>query len=693
MKVRWVVFLSLMGIVGLMSLSVQAQELEGVDLEEVENQEQPLDLGEVVVTATKTERAIEDVPASVTLIKKEDIEKTTARYVDDILRYEAGIDVDRAKGGLSSPSTHVRLRGFPHPRAVVVMRDGVPINRAVCGGAKWNETPVDIVEKVEIVRGASSSLYGSGAMSGIINIFTKAPGEKSKITLKDGFGTHNTWESSTTISGPLSEKFGYILNYNRLETNGYIPEIEQKSTSIDNYRNADNIFAKFVYDIDDSSSLSFSHSYWEDEISMGRIHNHKDFRRNRTIIGYKAKQENFDIAANIFYLDEEFVDYIDKKNYGNYGKLAQVRHRPGKDTGANLSISFPLTENQFFTTGIDYRWAKMKDDLENFKDNEQELVLGKQHRTSLFLEDEIDFGGVGPGTLLINLSCRGDWYKTYDGYHSKTGETDTNYSSKDGGAFNPKLGVVYHLSNLTTLRGSIGRAFHMPYLYSLYGTTECPPGKMNVGNPDLNSEYVVSYELGLDQKIGKNLVLRLTGFYNDINDWMEASYWKTAGGNKQYKWSNIDKTETAGIELEGEYKLFPDLFLFANYAYLYTEVEEYTNPPGASLGTPYTSDDYKGNQLTNQAQNKVNVGLTYDNPKILTTSLKCRYVGTRYDNLENTTKLKSYVTADFLLSRKIGDSLQVSFEINDLFDKSWQEDSGWLVSSGRTFMCRVKLAF
>jgi len=108
------------------TLSVQAQELE--------SQNQPLNLGEVVVTATKTERVIEDVPASVTLIKKEDIEKTTARYVDDVLRNEAGIDVDRGKGGLSSPSTHVRMRGFSHGRAVVVMRDGVPINRAICGG-------------------------------------------------------------------------------------------------------------------------------------------------------------------------------------------------------------------------------------------------------------------------------------------------------------------------------------------------------------------------------------------------------------------------------------------------------------------------------------------------------------------------------------------------------------------------------
>jgi len=676
------------------TLSVQAQELE--------SKNQPLDLGEVVVTATKTERVIEDVPASVTLIKKEDIEKTTARYVDDVLRNEAGIDVDRGKGGLSSPSTHVRMRGFSHSRAVVVMRDGVPVNRAICGGVKWDEVPVDIVEKIEVVRGAGSSLYGSGAMGGVINIFTKEPEEKFKVSLEEGYGTYNTWESNTSVSGPLGEKLGYVLDYNHLETDGFIPycgtDAVFKKASIDNYREADNVFAKLVYGIDDASSLSLTHSYWDDEVSMGREYNHKDFKRNRTILGYKSKGETFDITANVFYLDEEFVDYLDHKAYFQCGKLAQVRHRPGKDTGFNLSLSFPLTESQVFTTGLDYRWAKMKDLLDgkfkkgtNFKDG-YELAEGKQHRASIFVEDEINFD-----KLIFNLSARADWYKSYDGYHYKKVagivEEDEEYSSKDDWEFNPKIGAVYHLSEATTLRGSIGRAFQMPYLYSLYATTECPPGKENVGNPDLDPEYTMAYELGIDQKIGENATIRLTGFYNDIDDYMETPYWKTTSGKKQYKWSNIDEVVTAGVELEGEYKLTPEISLFANYTYLETKINKFNDPPGASQGSLYTSSAYKGNELPDQARHKVNWGLTYSNPKILTVSLKCRYVGSRFDDLENTKKLESYLTADLLLSRKITDFMELSLEINDLFDESWQEDKDWLVSPGRTFMGRVKLVF
>ena len=685
MKVRLVIFLSLIGVVSLVSLPVQAQE-------------QPLDLGEVVITATKTERAIEDVPASVTLIKEEDMEQTTARYVDDVLRYEAGIDVDRAKGGLSSPSTHVRMRGFSHGRAVVVLRDGVPINRAVCGGAKWDEVPISVVDSVEIVRGAGSSLYGSGAMGGVINIFTKDPEEETMVTLEQGYGTHDTWESTAAVSGPLGEEFGYVLSYNRLETDGFIPYVgndsKMKAAAIDNYREADNVFAKLVYDLDDSSLLSLSHSYWDDEVSMGRKYNYKEFERNRTILGYKSRGETFDITANAFYLDEEFVGHIDNKGYG-FDKLAQVRHRPGKDAGANLAVTFPLTESQIFTTGMDYRWAEMEDTLEGkfkkgmaFKDG-NEKAEGKQHRASIFVEDEINFGEVGPGELLVNLSARGDWYKTYDGTHYKkvdgTVEEDKQYSSKDKLVVNPKAGTVYRLSEATTLRGSVGRAFRMPYLYSLYATTECPPGKLNYGNPDLKPEYVIGYELGVDQKIGEDLVLRLTGFYNDVTDYMDTA--RIHATKKNNKWSNIDEAKTAGVELEGECKLTSDLSLFANYTYLDTEIKKYKNPPF------YPSSKYEGNELTDQAQNKVNFGVTYNNPELLTASLKCRYVGSRWDDLENTNKLDSYLTADLLLYREMTDFLELSFEINDLLDESWQEDKDWLASSGRTFMTRVKLTF
>jgi len=674
---------------------------------------EPLNLGKVVVTATKTEREIKDIPASVSLISKEDIEEIPADYADDILRNSAGIGIDRGKGGLSSLSSFIYIRGFSQPRAVVLMRDGVPINRAVCGGTLFNEVPIGTVEKIEVVRGASSSLYGSGAMGGVVNIFTKEPTEETKVTIDNSYGTHNTYKSSTTLSGPLGEDLGYVLSYGHLKTDGFVAfdgmhkeragEIaavtKMRKAAIPNYRTADNTFAKLVYKLDPFSSFSLSHSFWKDDIGQGRKFFHTDVERNRTILGYRNKGLDLDVSANLFYLNEKIVHYLDNALWPSasqpFEELAQIRYKPGKDTGGNLTFSFPLSENQVLTTGLDYRWAEMEDKLNTFgppAKKGEEKAVGRQHNASLFFEDEINLGEVGPGELSLNLSGRADWYRTYGGYHHKKQWnpkqkkyiiTEDSYSAKTSGAFNPKLGAVYHLSDSTTLRASVGRAFHMPYLYSLYGTTECPPGKINEGNPDLKPEYVIGYELGLDQRIGENLVLRLTGFYNDIHDWMDKSY-LTKNTNK---WSNIDEVRTAGLEIEGEYNLFDDLTLFANYNYLYTEIDKYSNPPcAAKKGT------YEGKRLSDQPEHRTNFGLTYA-PESLTFSLRCRYVGSRYDDLENTKKLEEYLTADLLISKKIREFIEVALEINDLFNESWHDDADWLASPGRTYIGKVRMVF
>lgn len=112
--------------------------------------QETVEIEKTVVTATRTEKAVKDAPASVTIITKEEIEATSARYVDDLLRDIVGVDVKRLRG-ISSSCTHIRLRGFSHPRGTLILRDGMRINRIACGGGKHNEIPVEFIERIEVV--------------------------------------------------------------------------------------------------------------------------------------------------------------------------------------------------------------------------------------------------------------------------------------------------------------------------------------------------------------------------------------------------------------------------------------------------------------------------------------------------------------------------------------------------------------
>ena len=650
-----------------------------------------VELEKTVVTATRTEKAVKDAPASVTIITREEIEATSARYVDDLLRDIVGVDVKRPRG-ISSSCTHIRLRGFSHPRGTLILRDGMPINRIACGGGKHNEIPVELIERIEVVRGINSSLYGTSAMGGVINIITKKPDKELKATAEGSYGTFNTWNTGVTLSGTAKEKFGYQLYYNHLETDGYNPWSDSfiatkpawvqpkfRDAIVDQDRDADNIFARLSYEIDPSSTLAFAYSYWDDNISNGRKYNYNEFERNRTSLSYEKKGK-LNISANLYYLDEDFEFTYDRKPNKKIKKafdtIEMISKIPVEDMGGMISISIPIKKAHLFTFGTDHRLGKMENNCDWQISARKTRTEGKQYRGAFFVQDEIDVG-----RLLATLGARVDWYKIYDGSFYDSAGTSEKYSDKSGEEFNPKLGLVYHLTDSTTLRGSVGRASNIPYLYSLYGTWECPPGKFNEGNPDLGLEYTIGYEAGIEQHFGDQVMLRLTGFYNDINDWMARIYNKTQKGVKYYRWENIDKAETSGIELEAEYRPVASLKLYANYNYLHTEIREYKDGP-----------ELEGNRLLGQPRYRFNSGFTYTNPDMCTINLRQRYVSDRYDDMENAQKLDDYATFDVKISRDITKFIEASLEVENIFDEVWQESYQW-ETPGRMIFGRLKIIF
>jgi len=653
--------------------------------------QEAMELEKTVVTATRTEKAVKDAPASVTIITREEIEAASARYVDDLLRDIVGIDVKRPRG-ISSSCTHIRMRGFSHPRGTLILRDGMPINRIACGGGKHNEIPVELIERIEVVRGINASLYGTSAMGGVINIITRKPGKELKGTVEGSYGTFDTWNSGVTLSGTAKEKFGYQFYYNHLETDGYNPWSDSfiatkpawvqkkfREAIVDQEREADNIFARFTCEIDPSSTLAFAYSYWDDDISNGRKYNYNEFERNRTNLTYEKKGK-LNISANLYYLDEDFEFTYDrkpvKKTKKAFDTIEMISEIPIEDFGGMVSISMPIKKRHLLTFGTDQRLGDLENRCDWVTSSRKTRTEGKQYRGAFFVQDEID-----AGRLLATLNARLDWYRTYDGsFYDSTGKSE-KYSDESGEEFNPKLGLVYHLTDSTTLRGSVGRASNVPYLYSLYGTWECPPGKFNEGNPDLDLEYTIGYEAGIEQRFGKQAMLRMTGFYNDINDWMARIYNKTQKGVKYYKWQNIDEVETSGIELEAEYMPFTSLRLYANYGYLHTEIKKYKDGP-----------QLEGNRLVDQPRHRFNSGFTYTNPDLFTINLRQRYVSDRYDDMESAQKLDDYVTFDVKISRAITKFIEASLEVEDIFNKTWQESYQW-ETPGRMIFGRLKIMF
>ena len=668
----------------------------------------------VVTTKPMAEKAILNAPASVTIITKEEIEASTARTVDDLLRSAVGVDVWKP-WGLFGPSSHVRLRGFSNPRATIFLRDGMPINRMVCGGAIHNEIPVDIIERVEVVRGANASLYGSSAMGGVINIVTKKPEKKVKASVDGSYGTHDTWTSNALVSGQISDKINMQVNYNHFDSDGYFawadswikdrthemslqnlaswePVEGNYLKSLENQkRRMDNVFAKLRYDITPSSTLNAAYSYWKNDNDIGYRFGYINQDRNRVSIDYKRRGK-LDITANVFYLDENM--YFSKPvlpapwmtiGEGEETWLTQGNKNdiPVKNYGSMLSVSIPAAKRHVFTIATDHRLVSMENKQYDGKTLETlSLSEGKQYKWGVVVQDAITVG-----KLTATLSLRYDAVKTYD-FFNEDRTTYTLYEDQTDEQYNPKLGLIYNLTGSTILKGSAGRVSTFPPLMYLIGDYECPPGRTMLGNPQLKTEYSYSYEAGIEQYFGNSFMLRLTGFYNDIRDWMQ----EVTTNDPKYsavsvRWENVEKAETSGVEVEAEYYPFAYLKLFANYNYTDSKIKEFQDK-----GHNYKNSDLEGNQFPTQPYYRINSGITWSDPDIATISITQRYVGKRYWDIENDVELDDYITFDVKASKEITKWLTVSLEVTDIFDKAWQ-DTEMHVTPGRVIFGRLKFTY
>ena len=174
---------------------------------------------EIVVTATRTPKRISNAPASVDVITREDLKEKNIKTVDEALRYVSGAYVKRGKG-LMDTLTSVCLRGIPGQERTLVLIDGMPVNNPSYGGVDWLSFSLDDIERIEVVKGPFSSLYGSNAMGGVINIITRKP-KKQEVNLKLLRGSYNTWIGGFSYGNKFKNGISLFLGFERKRTDGY----------------------------------------------------------------------------------------------------------------------------------------------------------------------------------------------------------------------------------------------------------------------------------------------------------------------------------------------------------------------------------------------------------------------------------------------------------------------------------------
>ena len=596
-----------------------------------DNQGDVVQLQDVVVTATKTEKALEDVPGSVSVITQEDLEKQDIQTVDEALRLTPGIFAKRTKGLMDSTPS-VSIRGLKGDQYTLLLIDGQPVNDAYTGGVQWGSLPISNIERIEVVRGPASALYGGNAMGGVINIITKAP-EKLEMLASGGYGSNNTYRTRFSVGDLLWERFSIQVGYEEEGTDGYVttPVVRSITSGKGNvsggyamndstgnptkwvvgdkgdngaFHSAFNI--KSGLKLSDTGSLTLSIMSGRHDYDYGSPNSYMDTFGGASTYATAGTNQRAKFQPNDF-IDSTGIGRNDTDIYGlSFKELfgpVMLRAQAGlinsddryttesgsglsgyDDTAGSLKITkntttfgevsgdVPITDSHLLTVGVSFRG----DDSDT---NDYTVPF---YRSYAGIGDSTFYSG---GTerswglfaqdqwqllkpLTLYLGARYDYWTVDDGASGVPGSL-TTYESNTESHFSPKAAVVWKALPDTTVKASVGNAFRAPTLYELYRSWQS--GATNyVSNPDLKPETVWAYELGMDQFFfDKKTHLALAGFWNDIDDMIA---YRTSGNDRIR--TNVGKTRTYGIELEAEQKITSWLALWGNFTYTHARIEE-----------------------------------------------------------------------------------------------------------------------
>ncbi len=711
-------------------------------------------LGDVVVSATKTEQSSSDAPASVSVVSAKNIDNMNIHSPDEALKFTPGAYTTRPAGHEPSVmGTNVVLRGIPDYSRTLVLVDGQTLNDPYIGAVTWESVPAETIKRIEVVPGPFSSLYGGSAMAGVINIITKVP-TRREFSLKGGYGT-DSFKSGTFVyqDRPL-EWMGVTFDYGYKRSDGFVKDEvliapsgaggalvngAQKTTDASgNLRyligdkgpigwDSENIGAKFYFDLPANSKLSVGASQFKYG-SFDRNHYNFYLRDlagnpvapgNYTVNGTGAKlaatEKNLltgpdsDIKTqNRYTLEFEkqlaqatlkaTLGHTDIPLYNNYivlgnadtlagGGAATRMLRPSKETSGSLQLSMPVADNNFLVAGVSSGKRDIYTVTYNIADWRNKDAVGPiANQTSgtdtsraLYVQDEIRLSDKLTGYL-------GGRYDsvTAEGYIEGSGglATRTTYAASTQTHFSPKASVVYRPQEQTTLRASVGNAFHVPQLRDTFGWWTPMTGYTYTPNPTLKPEIVTSWEIGVEHQLGSNTLLRATYYESRLKDLIYRTQDDTLMTQGV---ANAGAAEVKGIELEARQKLTGVLTAFANVTY---NDSKFTRNPAKVLT--------EGKRMTNTPDKMANLGIQGAMGP-WSGSLMGKYVGKVYANDVNLDKVNGvfgsydpYFIADAKLSYRVKDSVAFSLSVSNLGDRRYYQST---LAQGRAYFGEAEFKF
>jgi vitamin B12 transporter len=590
------------------------------------------ELSEITVSANKLETSLFQTASSVSIITTEQISIRQSSSVVDLLKDVPGISISQ-QGGTGKLSS-VFMRGA-NSNFVLVMIDNVEVNdpSSSNNGYDFSSLQVSDIERIEVVRGPQSTLYGSEATAGIINILTKSgKGKPSYTALAEG-GSNSYYKGSISAKG---ETLGlnYLVNFSRLQTDA-VSSIKGIDFETDGYLNNSG-FLKLGYSINENLGINLSYKYVDTETDLDQA------EKNGDDPNFDSDLEShlLNLKLDGVFMDGAWETSFRGSYYGNQIKAldefddshpatSSKSNYKGNRLSFNWQNNVRLIDNNLITVGIDHK----KDEARSTYHSEG--LWGPFD--SNFPEESISTTGVYIQDFI-----------NYKNFSSTVGFRYDN-NEKFGSVSTYRIAPMYFVETTgTKIKGTYGTGFNAPSLFNLFAPF--------YGNSDLKPEISKGWDLGFDQFLLNNKIsIGLTYFDMNFEDML--------GFDENFRSININKAETSGIEVILNIQNIYGFSLNANYTHNETfDVSKNT-----------TSEE----QLIRRPKKQLSINLSYDYKK-LNLGLSVNHSGEKFDTDFSTfpiarVSLDSYTLVNLTSSYSITEYLRLFGRFENLLDEDYED--------------------
>jgi len=583
-------------------------------------------LDEVVVTATKTELTQKENPRSVEVITKEDIQNTGAISVRDALRTATNIDIVSVNHG---GGENISIRGGDTD-GVLILVNGRRVageNYFMSQGSNayaLDRLNLSNVDHIEILRGPASAIYGSGAMSGVINIITKKS-EKPEFSVGVATGTNemsNYYHYDTGKNGKVSVNFD--VNFSKLRN------IDSKAGKnlLHGPKQAYNL--NLDYEMDENNNLNLMLDYAKDNLETRM----RDFsvsssapddlkypitsftsERKTIALTYDGKNSNSDYSLSASY------SQLNRDPYA--ADTPGTNEKKYKSWNIEARDTIRTSDNNKLIFGGEYRGDKA-----SIYSGDNTAKNTDQYSLYLYDEYRVD------NKLLLTPAIRYDYHKSFGSHTS------------------PNLGATYFISDKSRFKANYGTSYRAPSVDELYGAFTHGGiwgGMAIVGNPDLKPEKSKGWEISYEQEFGDTTSAKLTYFDNKKEDAISYKI-EMASPSQMGKFYNIDSTSSKGVEFEIKHDFGKGFTLVGNYNWL------------------DSVDDTTGERLNYNARNTYMAKLMWTEPikkEWNITAWNKWYTDFQYDS----DTVYSVNTFNFTVTKRWGDKYRVFAGIDNVFNK------------------------